>query len=455
MKIDQAKLAFGGAGMLRATSTLIPLMVASAGLNGAVAVVTARSLGAEGRGQLVLVITVAAFTGLLVGCGTNVVARFHLVSARLHLSLSDYLGLIVVLGIIETAVVIPTAAVSLLASGAPLSSAGLLAATLLGPLSMAAVLIRDAVNAYGNTTRAAFFTFLGTFFVFVGAAALSVQGSSSTSSFIYILAAGSAVEITCDLLWLRKGCHQVRPRFNAPVMANLIRRGAPALGLTAGQTLTFRVDRYIMGFILGAGSVGVYAMAATLSELLRLVPTALGQILFYRTASRELSLSALTRARRMTLLIMVPGLCAFAVFAPNLIAVTLGPAFADAVTPLRILLLGEVAIMSFQIDSRVLSGLGAASAGGLAGLLGLASVVVLDLILIPRHGLNGAAVASVISYMIMGLAARLQLTACWAQSEEPLDESQERTLRLRFLRPTLPRLLRGLRSDTRRARSGR
>lgn len=185
----------------------------------------------------------------------------------------------------------------------------------------------------------------------------------------------------------------------------LLRRGAPALGLTAGQSLTFRLDRFVIAFLIGPVAVGIYSVAAAISEILRIVPAGFGQIAMFRTASRSIGQRELDRARRIILIVMIPCLATLAWFAPLVIDVTFGPEFNGAVTPLRILLLGEIAIMSFQIDSRILAGRGLTKASGVSGMIGLISVLILDIALVPRFEIAGAAWASVVAYSAMGVSA--------------------------------------------------
>jgi O-antigen/teichoic acid export membrane protein len=86
-----------------------------------------------------------------------------------------------------------------------------------------------------------------------------------------------------------------------------------------------------------------------------------------------------------------------------------GQEFRSAVLPLLILLVAEVAIASFHLDSACLAGSARLRAAAGAALVGLTVVVLGDLLLIPRFGLQGAAWASVLAYSAMALRARRAL----------------------------------------------
>ncbi len=80
-----------------------------------------------------------------------------------------------------------------------------------------------------------------------------------------------------------------------------------------------------------------------------------------------------------------------------------GNAFVPAVTPLRILLVGIVASSFLQVLSSLLLGSGRLQLLVWATAMGFAINLGLNLVLIPRFGMNGAAVSSAISYSVTGL----------------------------------------------------
>jgi O-antigen/teichoic acid export membrane protein len=153
--------------------------------------------------------------------------------------------------------------------------------------------------------------------------------------------------------------------------------------------------------------VGVYAIAATATEILWQGPISLAQVQFHRIASGKAGPAELARSRRLWLggtavLALLVGISA-----PVLIDVVVGEEFASAVTPLRILLIGAMAISSYYLDSVTLAARGHTTTVGGISLLGLALVTGGDLLLIPGGGLAGAAWASVGGYLVMAVAARI------------------------------------------------
>ena len=89
-------------GKVLETSLLLSILTTSGVIaNGLMAVVAARSLGAEGRGVMVIAITLVALTALLASLRTNTAGRYFLVNRERTVELSSYFGLTCALALLE------------------------------------------------------------------------------------------------------------------------------------------------------------------------------------------------------------------------------------------------------------------------------------------------------------------------------------------------------------------
>lgn len=407
--------------MIRRAARLAGVTTASSVGNGLIAIITARQLGPDGRGIIVLAITVMGFTTLFGSLGTNTAVRYYLGRPQRQVSIESYWAVTLILTLLQVTVLAVVLATTLRGIGfTPAISASTL---IYGAISFVAYMVRDATNAIGHVTRSALYfacnCWLSLTFVYIAA-----KATGSVAVIILGMALGSVFEVVLNSFFLISQKQSLRPRWNGAEISLLMSRGVPALGLNAGQSLTFRVDRYIIGLVLGPSAVGIYSVAATLSETLRAVPAAFGQILLHQVASGKDDEEASRRSKKILLLVMIPPLTMLAIFAPNVINLLFGAEFDAAVTPLRILLLGEIAIMSFHIDSRRLTGMGRIGQAGLAGLVSLLLVVSLDVIFIPWRGILGAALASVFAYWALGTLTALILRRALRQKEAMHDYSK-------------------------------
>ncbi|MGW4462102.1 lipopolysaccharide biosynthesis protein [Micromonospora sp. NPDC004704] len=187
-------------------------------------------------------------------------------------------------------------------------------------------------------------------------------------------------------------------------MIDMLRHGFRALGLTMGLALALRADRYVLGAVAGAATVGIYSVAATLSEGPRVVPAALGQLV-NREVALGGGLSRVARARRTALLAAALIGLVVAVGGWFLIVPVFGEAFADARPLLLVLLVAEVAFAPFAVASRALLGGGWMTTAGLLGAAGSVVALILFALAIPLWGAYGAAIACILTYAGLSVAS--------------------------------------------------
>ena len=170
--------------------------------------------------------------------------------------------------------------------------------------------------------------------------------------------------------------------------------------------LNLRFDFVFVAAIAGPAALGIYAVASKYAEVLRLVPIAANWVLYPRFARSDVaaatasSRSLIPRAGAVTASLAVPlGLLAGAV-----IPLLFGRAFQNAVLPAQILLIGLAAEGVSGVITAFLFGRGHPGLNSLAAGAGVIVTLVLDVILIPRLGTVGAAIASSAAYLTTALA---------------------------------------------------
>ncbi|WP_020619918.1 oligosaccharide flippase family protein [Paenibacillus daejeonensis] len=191
-----------------------------------------------------------------------------------------------------------------------------------------------------------------------------------------------------------------------PIPQMLIRKGfAFALALFVIQ-LNYRIDIVFLERLTSATEVGLYSVGTNIAELIWQLPTAIGLILFSRSAGSKTTEAAVARTSKLIRLV-VPTLVVcgtlFWLMAPVMIDLMYGSAFAGSGTIIRYLLPGIIIMVIFKLLHADLSGRGAPLFSMRVSLLALVVNIVLNLMLIPGYGAIGSAVASSISYGIAGL----------------------------------------------------
>jgi O-antigen/teichoic acid export membrane protein len=162
--------------------------------------------------------------------------------------------------------------------------------------------------------------------------------------------------------------------------------------------LNLRLDFILLGVLTSPAVLGVYAVASKFAELVKVPGMALTYVLYPRFASEGADSAAKARA-------MIPkaGLLTAGVVAPLwglsfLLPAIYGSAFKGAIVPAQIILLGLILEGTAGVVSGFLYGNGRPGLNSLAMAMGLATTVVLDLVLIPPFGATGAAIASAVAY---------------------------------------------------------
>lgn len=215
--------------------------------------------------------------------------------------------------------------------------------------------------------------------------------------------------------WARLGLSRTRGWLGRPNSA-LAREvlGYGMRGQVGGllTLLNLRLDFLFLSAIAGAGPLGVYAVASKYAELLRLPATALTWVTYPRLAGLDRR-TADRQARRL-----VPAALGAVVAGAGVLALLCGPVI-DALYDERFAEAPRLALI--LLTGLLLGGAGGVASGYLyaRGRPGLNSVLIgvgvvltvsLDLVLIPRAGAEGAAVASTVAYATTDL---LLLVALW------------------------------------------
>jgi O-antigen/teichoic acid export membrane protein len=226
-------------------------------------------------------------------------------------------------------------------------------------------------------------------------------------------------------VWMVWRVHREAPlhlRWNPELARGMLSFGSKSYVQTLAATLHLRIDQYICAYFLTPADVGLYAIAVNIAVLLLKIPEATGTVMFPRLAgSDERAAHAATiRVCRYTLFILGLGVLGFAVVGPIMVPMVFGQDYTGAVQPLLILLPGILLMALYQLLSRNFTSRGKQQVNILAAGLALVLNVVLNLVLIPRYGISGAALANGLSY---GTSACTLLIAFRRDSGHSLAET--------------------------------
>jgi O-antigen/teichoic acid export membrane protein len=216
------------------------------------------------------------------------------------------------------------------------------------------------------------------------------------------LAAGFVGAISSAALLIQKALEWKRLRVRLKVLRSQLSYGARVAIGSAADTVAGRFDQALMVAMVPSADLGLYAVAVTAAGMSSPLASSLGLALFPELR-RDDSVAAQRRRTSKALLAVLS--CStvvaivLALFGPWLLALLFGSSFALAATPLRLLLLGQIANdATGPLTARLLAANHPGAASQASAAAGVVTVAGLAL-LVPRFGINGAAVTTTVSYL--------------------------------------------------------
>lgn len=377
--------------------------VAGALLSVANGAIIARWLGAEGTGMLALALLVPGVLGLLVSGGIGVANVYFAGSRRADVATltANSLGfaiLATILGIGGGGGLVATGWVAEIVPGVPLwllllAMLGLPVGLLSGYLStILQGLQRIAALNIANFTQGVL-TLALTLLLVIG------FQRGLLGALLASLGSGALTLVMLGAILGREGA-VFRPRWDFPIMRSMLAFGLRAHIANVLQFFNYRLDLFIVNYFLEPGWVGVYTVSVALTELLWHLPNAVGFVIFpTAAAARPEVMNAFTpRVFRMTLGLTALGGLAIAILGRPLIQLIYSSAFVGAYVPALVLLPGAVLLGGAKVLTNEIAGRGYPHYNSANSGVALVLTVVLDLLLIPRYGIVGAALASSIVY---------------------------------------------------------
>jgi O-antigen/teichoic acid export membrane protein len=230
-----------------------------------------------------------------------------------------------------------------------------------------------------------------------------VRGAVLAWTLAHVLTALFALAATRNI-WQPLPLSRLLDFFNLPLARLALTMGA----VQVVNLISYRVELFVLDRYRGIGQVGVYSIAVQTGEMLWLIAGAIATAVtapcLHDDEEQAASLIARSAAKALAYTSIVA--VALGAIAPFLISPLLGHAFAGATQPLRLLLPGIVVYAPVTILVVYLSVRRGKPILSLAvSVAGMIVTLTAALILIPRHGASGAALASTIGYVVAAALA--------------------------------------------------
>jgi O-antigen/teichoic acid export membrane protein len=362
------------------------------------AVMTSHGLGAAGRGNLSLIGVVVALGGLACAAGTSYTLPSLISSSRA--SPLELVGAAIAVGVAINALVL----LGVVAVGATLSAQAIYGITI---VACATLLPASWLKSTFSALLAARRSFRALFVAGVAGqavqltigAVLLIAGRLTLWGAVTATLAGATVNAVLVVLVFR---HELSFRALIPrasAIRQIVRAGSVAVPGILGQSLNYRIDLLLVASLSGAQVVGVYFVGVLIAETLFYPAQIVSQVLLPRATQEG---SARTAAPAYRLVLTTTATLAVVVFvtAPWIVRWVFGPEFAEAAPGARMLLPGVIALAFWQLATFELAGRGRVWLMSVSAFCGVGVTLLLDLVLVPRYDVRGAAIASSIGYIV-------------------------------------------------------
>lgn|GEM_PF-561076 len=204
------------------------------------------------------------------------------------------------------------------------------------------------------------------------------------------------------VLWTVRSAHGLRLGFDLPLFRRMLRYGLKSHLQIVASHFNFKAGVYLCAYYLTPAEVAFYAIGARLAEQMMQVPTSLGMAMFPRLAgSSEDRVHAMTAAAcRQTLAITVVMALVLSLLGRFAIVALYGQRYAAAAGPLVYIAWGIVMMSQYVLLSRDFTARDRQVTNVIAAYVALVGNVSLNVVLIPRLGIIGAAIGTAASYSV-------------------------------------------------------
>ena len=168
------------------------------------------------------------------------------------------------------------------------------------------------------------------------------------------------------------------------------------------NTMNYRIDTIILGYSVNLYELGLYSAGLSIAEMAWVIPDIFKEVMFNKTAKDD-STETISRLLRITFIINILMIITICIGSKLIIHILMGDEYLEAYKIVMIMFLGIPSMSFFKIINPVYLAKGDRNFAFKVLLYSVISNILLNFVFIPRYGIYGAAISSVISYSICGI----------------------------------------------------
>ena len=266
----------------------------------------------------------------------------------------------------------------------------------------------DTINYYFQAKLLSKWGSIAEVLAYIGMSLYRIYLLSTNANIIWFAFATSIdmIFLTVFLMVFYARIEGFHPRFNWKLGKNLLKQSYHYLIAGLITILYAQVDRIMLGNMLDKASVGYYSAALTISTLWSMIPTALIQSIspiLYDAAKRNRELYLRRLRQSYAILFWMNAIYSIfvGVFAHWIILLLYGKDYLAGTVALRIVVWYYGLSTMSVLNQVYLANDGKNKYINLFCIAGLITDVILNFVLIPIMGINGAAIATLITHLVI------------------------------------------------------
>lgn len=227
----------------------------------------------------------------------------------------------------------------------------------------------------------------------------------ASASYTMLVSLAASLVVSLIAVW-----RELSPRWNPSLgeLKTTLRYGIRDYPGILTEFVNWRLDLMMLVGTASSGALGLYVVALRLADITSTLAGSVGDALLPEVAASkeaDQATKVVTRSLRLTLcahlLILIP----LWIAAPYILRFAYGEGFVEVTNVLRLLMFASVVWSAGAIVISGLNGLGHPGLSAIARIAAAIVMVVALVTLLPRRGIQGAAISSILGYSVMFLVA--------------------------------------------------
>jgi stage V sporulation protein B len=228
---------------------------------------------------------------------------------------------------------------------------------------------------------------------------------------VYILVAALFLPLLSRLTGLLKK----KAVFSKELLKKMLKFGVPLTFGGLGGIILLYTDTLVLTYFRSLEEVGIYNVVVPTAMMLAFFAIAVSQVIFpmgselWALGMKKMLAKGIEILQKYSFLIIIPCVLAMFSFSELILRLLFGEAYVSGSLALQILVIGIIFLVVGSINLTLIESFGKPVIGANILLIGAAVNFLLNLLLIPKFGMAGAAFTSLLGYFLIFLLSTIML----------------------------------------------